>query len=738
MNVSQGPVYIPRRRKPTLLKSPAAREKLSTADPRWGRVVLNRSMTENGGTLFTLGTKSRDTLTQDAEDVPFAQILCYVTPSELARFENADYEAEDEAERIHLENMRPRGRPRKDGTATGNGLKVPKTPKPAPSSGLASGGYSAFRGEGQPKKRGRPVGWRKNGVPATPGGPVPSFNGPQPTGEVDTEPEMTTREQTEDLAEKRLDIQAKTGVYSMVSASGLGPQVPDSETEMETREPTPSLNHETPDEPTPKRRRVEVDASSPSTPFETAPPSPVLQGQSGSEEDERLNLLDQFTSSSQQQTTPHRPKDKHPKRQDQSTIKAQPNRPSSSSSDEDERLNLLDQFTSNSLQRNISHRPKINPPKPDDQPTLKAQPNRPSRSTSDEDERLNLLDQFTAKPHHQPPRSSTTSTQDSMLSSMRYTSPTKPPAVPLPKIPPSLPVLHSKPKPTLTPQRPPKRTSMTPHYPSSAGGVIPIPVPTTNDEPRRRRSSLLATPPSKTRTDKKSRHQSRAVPTIPLSPSKPATLTPAPPYRRAISSKPRQPQQQQRPSTRSSSSLNTYQADTVRAMDSYFSPRKHTQTGNKDRNNIIDPRLRSSRTASSNPSNSSDEGNSGESFMGVAEPPRPQPKPAPAKPVEGQVGRRATAVKVVVVSPGHGKGNPGAGAGVARRGAREVDDGEARDREPRISGKDTSHLKGHGVGAEPRNGLNSHPDARTEESEDEEVEDSDDDDDDDDAGSIEL
>ena len=703
-------------------------------------------MTENGGTLFTLGTKTGDTITQDAEDVPFTQILLHVTPSELSRFENADYEAEDEAERIHLANMKPRGRPRKDGAATANGLVVPKTPKPKPS-GPASGGYSAFRGEGQPKKRGRPVGWRKHGVPAAPGGPVPSFNGPQPTGEADTEPEMSTREQTEDLAEKRLDLQAKTGVYSMVSASGLGPQVPDGETELDTREPTrehtPLLTDEIADEPTPKRRRVDVDASSPSTPFETAPPSPVLQSRSTSDEDERINLLDQFTAPAQQ-VGPNRAKNdisEKPKQPHQSTSTAQPDRSISSSSDEDERLNPLDQFTSNA-QQNAPHRPKDPPPKQVDQSTIKAQPNRANSSSSEEDERLNLLDQFTAKPDQRNLRSNATSSQDSMLSSVHYVAPAKQHPGRPPKIPPSRQALRPT-KSTTTPQRLSKRTSLTPHYPGSVGGVIPIPS-ANHDSSRRRFTST--TSPSKTRFDNKShRRRPRAVPANPLSPSKPATTTPAPPYRPTSSTKPRQPPSQQqrpnthptnpsnpnttpRPSTRSSSSLNTYQADTVRAMDSYFSPRKHITTNNRDRN--IDPRLRSSRTASFN-SDSEDAGEegSGESFMGVAEVPR---SPAPARPPE----RKATAVKVVVVSPAGGKGGASGGAGVAGKGARGLGDSRTGDRRPQTMANSPILSQNHGMVAEQRNGTNSNANAWKGTSDEEESKD--DDSDDDDEGSIEL
>ena len=270
-------------------------------------------MTENGGAIFTVGTKFAGTVTRETEDVPFSQIYDHVTPAELSRFENAGYEEEDEQERIRILTMKPRGGPRKDAWAED---ALPKTPK-YKTPGLGSGAYSAFRREGEPKRHSRPVRWRKHPVPAAPGGPVPSFNGPQPTGEADTEPEASTREQTEDLAEKRLDFQGKTGVYSMVSVSGLGPRIPDSETEMDTLELTPALIDEIPDEPRPKRRRLEQEDLSDSASFETAP-SPRQPRHSGSDDNERNDLLYQFTAS--------------------------PKEPRPPGNQESERLNLLDPF----------------------------------------------------------------------------------------------------------------------------------------------------------------------------------------------------------------------------------------------------------------------------------------------------------------------------------------------------------------------------------------------------------
>ena len=179
-------------------------------------------------------------MTRDNEDIPLSQIYDFVTPVELRRFENQDYADDYERERIRLLTLKPRGRPKKKKIALPPGISTSKQIQFQSASG---NGYTAFRaatadGGEVRSKRGRPKGWRKHPVSA-PNGPVPSFNGPQPTGQAESTPmESTTREQSADEAETPLDIQARTGIYSMVAASGLVPVGGESEVET-SRDITP-------------------------------------------------------------------------------------------------------------------------------------------------------------------------------------------------------------------------------------------------------------------------------------------------------------------------------------------------------------------------------------------------------------------------------------------------------------------------------------------------------------------
>ncbi|KAL9123812.1 MAG: hypothetical protein Q9217_006798, partial [Psora testacea] len=231
--------YTSKSAPPTLVHhSDQTFQQLAISDSRWRRVVLHRFMTENGGIVFALGTKFGGTVTRDKEDVPLSQIYDFVTPDELRRFENQDYDDEDERERMRLLNMKPRGRSRKDPQINVSLL--------TPSQGFSGQGYAAFRAATDDgtvkKKRGRPKGWRKNRLPSG-NGPVPSFNGPQPTGEAEsTLVKSTTR---------------RTGVYSMVAASGLVPIGTDSEIET-SRDitPLPAIDDER-DQSSSKRRRMD-------------------------------------------------------------------------------------------------------------------------------------------------------------------------------------------------------------------------------------------------------------------------------------------------------------------------------------------------------------------------------------------------------------------------------------------------------------------------------------------------
>ena len=254
-------------------------------------------------------------MTRDTEDVPISKIHDYVTPAELQRFEHKDFEDERERER-ESERLRrlykPRGRPRKDGlprrtpTAATTTLKaVAVTP---------SRGYTSFRSAtGEGKKRGRPVGWRKNAVPPPNSIPAPSFNGPQPTSKTKAPDEPSTREQSVDQ-DTPLDIQSRTGIYSMVAASGLIPI--DSETEPDaSRDITPL--HPTFEaaefaQPSPKRPRIDEPATPLHSPNGTrnvslrlspTPPPPPH----GDVDDERRALPSQFDGKSMRQWSPDQP-----------------------------------------------------------------------------------------------------------------------------------------------------------------------------------------------------------------------------------------------------------------------------------------------------------------------------------------------------------------------------------------------------------------------------------------------
>ena len=247
-------------------------------------------------------------MNRDTEDVPLPKILEYVTPEELQKFENQDFEDEHERERIRLLTLKPRGRPRKL-LLPGNTTKTPQAKGTLSTPGQS---YTAFRAAitpGEPKRKGRPKGWRKNAVVPTINATVPSFNGPQPMRSDSTPVDSSTREQSvED--ETPLDIQARTGVYAMVAASGL--MNIDSETEPEaSRDITPFYpSYEDEDGPSSKRRRIDINSmsdfngirdsatGSPLAPpaFTRKPSEPYM-----SDEEEREALLGQFKGQNEHQ-----------------------------------------------------------------------------------------------------------------------------------------------------------------------------------------------------------------------------------------------------------------------------------------------------------------------------------------------------------------------------------------------------------------------------------------------------
>ena len=261
-----------------------------------------------------MGTKRGYEVTRDTEDVPLAQVFDHVLPEELQRFENQNYADEDERERIRLLTLKPRGRPRKDPTNPSSSGKLPKgTPGGSAQGQIKSSGYSTFRQlntDGKPR-RGRPLGWRKGG--GLPNIPVPSFNGPQPTGARET---PAAEETDESEKETPLDVQARTGVYSMVAASGI---LSRASTGAASRHETPvddsDQSMETAlEEPSPTRQRYSNDPSS------EQPDARTRRGSSEFtvEESERQALLEQFaTATPNQKPTNKEPTEESP----MSTIK---------------------------------------------------------------------------------------------------------------------------------------------------------------------------------------------------------------------------------------------------------------------------------------------------------------------------------------------------------------------------------------------------------------------------------
>ena len=224
---------------------------------------MQRHVTESGAALFILGTRTEDIVVRDTEYVPISDIFNHVTPEELHRFENEEYEGEAERERIRILTTKPRGRPKKQPDGSGFGVaddpprEAPVTHQTLP---LRQSGYAALIGSNAdgPRKRGRPKGWRKNAVSEN--AIVPSFNGPQPTGNVsvpETTPAASSHSEDAEVDQSRsqsvdsesepdetaMDIQARTGVFSMVAASRLVPIDPETEPEP-SRDVTPLLTDE--------------------------------------------------------------------------------------------------------------------------------------------------------------------------------------------------------------------------------------------------------------------------------------------------------------------------------------------------------------------------------------------------------------------------------------------------------------------------------------------------------------
>lgn len=122
----------------------------------------------DGNISFVIGTQLDDVITRDADEVPVAKILDYVSPAELERFENQDFFDEDERERL-LPPPKPRGRPPKSGRIVPTFNIAPLGEETSREQSLLPDGSISIK-----KKVGRPKGWRKGGKSTTTDPSIPA------------------------------------------------------------------------------------------------------------------------------------------------------------------------------------------------------------------------------------------------------------------------------------------------------------------------------------------------------------------------------------------------------------------------------------------------------------------------------------------------------------------------------------------------------------------------------------
>lgn len=258
------PKYIPNQRPPPQVHSNLP-EGAAELNERSRKVVISRFLLVDGNISFAVGTQIDGVITPDAEEVPVAQILHYVTPAELERFENQDFVDEDERERLRPP-QKPRGRPRKGDRIVPSFNIAPIGEETLGELSLLPGGLTSTRKKaGRPRgsirknvgritstepsiqqkgRPGRPIGSRNRGSYKKPqkltstkpsvvskpstsikrarGRPrrqtnfsvvIPSFSGPQPR-------ELESSPGAESESDEMLDNPKPQ--YSMVTASGLG------------------------------------------------------------------------------------------------------------------------------------------------------------------------------------------------------------------------------------------------------------------------------------------------------------------------------------------------------------------------------------------------------------------------------------------------------------------------------------------------------------------------------------
>ena len=178
-------------------------------------MILQRHLLADGNVAFTIGTRKNHVENKYPFDIPLGNILDYISPQELTRFETQDFlrEGEREEEERQLKLLRkPRGRPKKTLQDSSNQASPRDVHLETPATGEK-------RGRGRPRK-----------VSSL----IPSFNGPQPVPTVPMRGLETTPMEVSSEMSSDESITPRRQQYSMVTASGLLP--PDVSEEETSRE----------------------------------------------------------------------------------------------------------------------------------------------------------------------------------------------------------------------------------------------------------------------------------------------------------------------------------------------------------------------------------------------------------------------------------------------------------------------------------------------------------------------
>ena len=216
-------------------------------------MILQRHLLADGNVAFTIGTRKNHVENKYPFDIPLGNILDYVSPQELTRYETQDFIREDEKEEEErqLKLLRkPRGRPKKTLQDSSNQASPRDVHFETPATG---------------KKRGR-------GRPRKVSSLIPSFNGPQPVPMVPMRGLETTLMDVSSEMSSDESITPRRQQYSMVTASGLLP--PDISEEDTSREVSRIRTQLPGIEPVAKRRRT---TSNSPKPVPAPLPTPIVR-----------------------------------------------------------------------------------------------------------------------------------------------------------------------------------------------------------------------------------------------------------------------------------------------------------------------------------------------------------------------------------------------------------------------------------------------------------------------------